>query len=181
MGAALAYYTLFSMAPLLLIAISVAGAVFGTDTARGEILAQLSGLLGADGAAAVANLLDSVRRNDQSISGTLLGLGLLLLGATTVVVELQDALDRIWQVPRKPDTPAPVHNAWLLLVRARLMSFGLILGLGFVLLVSLALSAALAAWGRWWAPAFGRWELLLTVANHAIGFALSAAVFASIY
>ena len=185
MGAALAYYTLFSLAPLLLIAISVAGAVFGIDAARSEILAQLSGLLGAEGAAAVANLLDSVRRNDQSISGTLLGLALLLIGATTVFVELQDSLDRIWKVapsaPTKPDTPSAVHNAWLLLLRARLMSFGLILGLGFLLMVSLALSAALAAWGRWWAPAFGRWELLLTAANHAVGFGLTATVFASIY
>jgi len=180
MGAALAYYTLFSMAPLLLIAISVAGAVFGIDTARGEILAQLTGLLGTEGAAAVASLLDSVQRNDQSVTGTLLGAGLLLVGATTVFAELQDSLDRIWQVPAQGATPSTA-NGWWLLIRARLMSFGLILGIGFLLTVSLAVSAALAAWGRWWAPAFGGWQMLLSVANQAFGFVLTATLFALIY
>jgi membrane protein len=182
MGAALAYYTLFSMAPLLLIAISVAGAVFGLDAARGEILGQLSGLLGRDGAAAVESLLKSVQRNDQSVIGTTVGIVLLLLGATTVFAELQDSLNRIWKVPAPG--PAPMvsnfHGGWLLL-RTRLMSFGLILGIGFLLMVSLAVSAALAAWGRWWAPVFGSWEALLVLANHAFGFVLTATLFALIY
>ena len=180
MGAALAYYTLFSMAPLLLIVISVAGAVFGAETARGEILSQLSGLLGPDGAAAVASLLHSVQRDDSSVSGTLIGSALLLVGATTVFAELQDSLDRIWHVP---PAAGPVKNVsgWWLLVRTRLMSFGLILGIGFLLTVSLAVSAGLAAWGRWWAPAFGGWDSLLVLANHAFGFAMTATLFALIY
>ena len=176
MGAALAYYTLFSMAPLLLIAISVAGAIFGVDAARVEILGQLQGLLGAEGAAAVASLLKSVQRNEQSLVGTLIGVSLLLVGATTVFAELQDSLDRIWQVPSRP-----AANGWWLLLRTRLMSFGLILGIGFLLLVSLAVSAGLAAWGRWWAPIFGPWEVLLTVANEIFGFALTGTLFALIY
>ena len=176
MGAALAYYTLFSMAPLLLIAISVAGAVFGIDAARAEILAQLRGLLGEDGAVAVAALLLAVQRSGQSTLGMVLGALLLTVGATSVFAELQDALDDIWRVeaPRR----GGALWAWL---RARLLSFGLVLGVGFLLMVSLAISAALAAWGRWWAPVFGGGELLLQWANHGLGFVMSALLFAAIY
>jgi membrane protein len=176
MGAALAYYTLFSMAPLLLIAISVAGAVFGIDAARGEILAQLRTLLGEDGAAAVAALLDGVRRSGQSTLGTVFGAVLLFIGATTVFAELQDSLDHIWRV----DTPRRGGTVWQWL-RARLLSFGLVLGVGFLLMVSLAVSAALAAWARWWAPAFGSSEGLLLWANHGLGFLLTTLLFAAIY
>ncbi len=176
MGAALAYYTLFSMAPLLLIAISVAGAVFGIDTARGELLAQLRALLGEDGAAAVAALLQSVQRSGQSTLGTLLGALLLAVGATTVFAELQGSLDHIWRV----DTPPAGGSLWQWL-RSRLLSFGLVLGVGFLLLVSLAVSAALAAWGRWWAPVFGSAPVLLQWANHGLGFVLTALLFAAIY
>jgi membrane protein len=176
MGAALAYYTLFSMAPLLLIAISVAGAVFGIDAARGEILAQLRTLLGEDGAAAVAALLDGVRRSGQSTLGTVFGAGLLFIGATTVFAELQDSLDHIWRV----DTPRRGGTVWQWL-RARLLSFGLVLGVGFLLMVSLAVSAALAAWARWWAPAFGSSEGLLLWVNHGLSFLLTTLLFAAIY
>ncbi len=176
MGAALAYYTLFSMAPLLLIAISVAGAVFGIDAARGEILAQLRTLLGEDGAVAVAALLDGVRRSGQSTLGTVFGAVLLFIGATTVFAELQDSLDHIWRV----DTPRRGGTVWQWL-RARLLSFGLVLGVGFLLMVSLAVSAALAAWARWWAPAFGGSEMLLLWANHGLGFLLTTLLFAAIY
>ena len=176
MGAALAYYTLFSMAPLLLIAISVAGAVFGIDAARGEILAQLQSLLGPEGAAAVGALLDNVQRSGQSALGTLVGAVLLVIGATTVFAELQDSLDHIWRV----DTPRRGGSAWQWL-RSRLLSFGLVLGVGFLLIVSLAVSAALAAWGRWWAPVFGSGETLLQWANHGLSFLLTALLFAAIY
>ncbi len=176
MGAALAYYTLFSLAPLLLIVISVAGAVFGVDAARGEIFSQLRGLLGDDGAAAVAALLKSIERNDQSVIGTAVGAALLLIGATSVFSELQDTLDRIWQLPARP-----ASNGWWQLLRTRLLSFGLILGIGFLLIVSLATSAALAAWGRWWAPAFGSLGVTLELVNLCFGFALTTAMFALIY
>jgi membrane protein len=175
MGAALAYYMLFSMAPLLLIAISVAGAVFGADAARAEILDQMRILLGDEGAAAVGALLDNVRRSGQTTMGTLLGLLLLVIGATTVLAELQDSLDHIWRV----DTPRRGGSLWQWL-RARLLSFGLVLGVGLLLMVSLAVSAALAAWGRWWAPLFGS-VMLLQWVNHGVGFVLTALLFAAIY
>ena len=176
MGAALAYYTLFSLAPLLLIATSVAGAVFGMDAARGEILLQMHILLGADGAQAMAALLDNVRRSGQSTLGTVVGVVFLVVGATTVFAELQDSLDHIWRV----DTPRRGGTLWQLL-RSRLLSFGLVLGVGFLLMVSLAVSAALAAWGRWWAPVFGSSHTLLDAANHAFGFVLTTLLFAAIY
>jgi len=176
LGASLSFYTLFSIAPLLLIVIAVAGAVFGTEAAKGAIFEQLRELLGDGGAAAVESLLDSVRRHDQSRLGTLLGSGLLLIGATTVLAELRAALDQIWQASPPADRPG-----WLRLLLARLLSFGLLLGVGFLLTVSLVASAAITAWGRWWAPAFGGWTLLLQAANLALGFVLTTALFAMIY
>ena len=95
MGAALAYYTMFSLAPLLLIVVSVAGLVFGEGAARGEIQAQLQDLMGERGAGAVQGLLASVREPAEGLTATAVGLVLLFVGATTVFAELQDALDRI--------------------------------------------------------------------------------------
>ena len=131
MGAALAYYTMFSLAPLLLIVVSVAGLVFGEDAARGEIQAQLQDLTGGQGAGAVQGLLASVREPAEGLTATAVGLVLLLVGATTVFAELQDALDRIWRVPGRLR-----KSGWLTLVRARLMAFGMILAVGFLLVAA---------------------------------------------
>jgi membrane protein len=176
MGAALAYYTVFSIAPLLLIVIAVAGLVFGQDAARGEILLQLRGLMGEQGARAVQGLLESVNRPAEGIAATLIGLALLGIGATTVFGELQDALDRIWRAPLRERA----GGMWSML-RSRLLSFGLILGVGFLLMVSLVASAAVAALGKWWAPLFGGWELLAHAADVLLSFSLGTTVFALIY
>jgi membrane protein len=175
MGAALAYYTIFSIAPLLLIVISVAGLVFGEDAARGAIVSQLQGLMGADAAKAVEGLLASVNKPSQGIVSTIIGIVLLLVGATTVFGELQDALDRIWRAPARKSS-----GLWGLL-RARVLSFGLILGVGFLLMASLVLSAALAALGKWWAPLFGGWDVLLQAVNFIVSFGLVTVIFAMIY
>jgi len=176
MGAALAYYTLFSIAPLLLIVIAVAGAIFGAEAARGEIFEQLRGLMGAQGATAVEGLLESVRKPGQGLLATVIGLVTLFIGATSVFGELQSSLDRIWRVPAQ-DTPGGVWG----LVRKRLLAFGMILGIGFLLMVSLVASAALAALGRWWAPMFGNWALLANAINVGLSFVLVMLVFAMIY
>jgi len=176
MGAALAYYTLFSIAPLLLIVISVAGLVFGEDAARGQIFVELRGLMGEEGAAAVQALLKSVSLPSQGILATVFGVVALLVGAMSVFGELQNALDRIWRVPAAPGG----SGLWRLL-RARLLSFGMILGVGFLLIVSLVASAALAALGKWWAPMFGGWAVLGEVLNSVLGFALVMLCFAMIY
>jgi membrane protein len=175
MGAALAYYTLFSLAPLLLIVISVAGLVFGADAARGEIFEQLQNLIGAPGAAAVQQLLESVNRPAGGVLATIFGLLLMLVGATTVLAELQSALDRIWRAP-----PRPQGGLWRFL-RARVLSFGLILGLGFLLIVSLVLSAALSALQKWWSAWFGGWELALQAINLVSSLGLMSIMFAMIY
>jgi membrane protein len=176
MGAALAFYTLFSMAPLLLIVVSVAGLVFGQDAARGEIQNQLQSLMGTHGARAVQDLLASMDKPAQGWAATLLGVLLLLVGATTVFGELQDALDRIWRVPSQSRT-----SGWFGLIRARLLSFGMILAVGFLLTVSLVLSAGLSMIGRWWSPWFGGWYVVATTTSAIGGFALNAAMFALIY
>src|SRR5204863_971464 len=132
MGAALSYYTLFSIAPLLLIVIAVAGIFFGADAARGEIVRQLGGLLGDQGAQTIQSLLQGAAKPKQSALATIVGTVLLLVGATTVFAELQDALDRIWRAPARLKTSG-LWNA----LRSRLLSFGMILGIGFLMLVSL--------------------------------------------
>src|SRR4030095_1876501 len=176
MGAALAYYTMFSIAPLLFIVILVAGLVFGEEAARGEIFGQLRGLMGESGGAAIENLVESIREPATGIIGTIVGVVALLIGATTVFAELQGDLDRIWRVPM----PEKISGIWALL-RARVLSFGLILGLGFLLIVSLIASAALAAFGKWWGPLLGGWETLAQLLNFAISFGLFMVAFALIY
>lgn len=176
MGAALAYYTVFSIAPLLLIVISVAGLVFGEAAARGAIFEQLSGLMGQEGAMAVQGLLSSVNKPAEGIVATVTGVLLLVLGATTVFRELQDALDRIWRAPAQSANA----GVWKM-VRTRLLSFGLIMGIGFLLMVSLVASAAFAALGKWWAPVFGGWAQVGQVINFVFGFAVTVVGFAMIY
>lgn len=177
MGAALAYYTLFSVAPLLLIVIAVAGLVFGEQAARGEIMNELSELFGRDGARLVENLLGSVNRPGAGTLATLVGVGMLLVGATTVFAQLQASLDRIWRAPEEPRTPG-----WWGWLRRRLLSLGMVMGLGFLLMVSLAVSALLSALGRWWAPWFSEGAvLLLQLINTLVSLLLLATIFAMIY
>jgi len=175
MGAALAYYTLFSIAPLLLIVISIAGLVFGQDAARGEIIGQLNSLMGQRGALAIQTLLESMSRPTEGIAATVIGVVLLLVGATSVFGELQDSLDRIWKAPVREGS-----GLWHLL-RARLLSFGMILGIGFLLMVSLVFSAGLAAISKWWAPMFSGWMLIAGTLNTLFSFALTTGMFAMIY
>jgi len=176
MGAALAYYTLFSVAPLLLIVISIAGLVFGPDAARGHIFAELRDLMGDDGAAAVQALLQSVNKPAQGVLGTIVGAVLLGVGAISVFGELQDALDRIWRAPGR----AGSGGLWGM-VRARLLSFGLVLGVGFLLIISLIASAAVAALGKFSAPMFGASAVLAEGLNLVVSFALVTVTFAMIY
>ena len=176
MGAALAYYTIFSIAPLLIIVIAVAGFAFGREAVQGQLAAQLSGLVGPDGARAIQGLIASASEPKQGVVASLIGGVVLLVGATTVFGELQSALDRIWRCPAPPNA----SGIWELL-RTRLLSFGLVLGLGFLLLVSLVISAALAALGSRWGSAVNDWEPLLQFTNLAVSFVLETGLFAMIY
>lgn len=176
MGAALSYYTVFSLGPLLVIVISIAGLVFGEDAVRGELFGQIDGVMGPEAAKGIQEVLSNVSKPSTGIVGTVLGVAVLLIGATTVFGELQDALDRIWRAPVRART----SGLWAL-VRARLLSFGMIVGVAFLLLVSLVTGAVVAALGKWWGGWFGGWEWLLQSLNAAVGFAMTTAVFALIY
>jgi membrane protein len=138
MSAALAYYTIFSLAPLLIIAISIAGLVFGQEAARGQILGQLRQLIGPDSAEAVQAMIASAHKPMHSVLASIIGGLTLLIGATGAFSEVYDALNNIWGA--REDTGG---GAWAL-IRARFLSFELILIVGFLLMVSLVISAALS-------------------------------------
>jgi membrane protein len=176
MGAAISYYTVFSLAPLLVIVIAMAGAMFGREAVQGLIVAELSGLIGQDGAKLVQNLVVSASDTGKGLVAGLISLFVLIVGATTVFAELQSALDRIWHVPesQKP------KGIWAIL-RARLLSFGLILGLVFLLMVSLAVSAGTAALGTWAGGQLPGWEATLQVINMVVTLTISTLLFAMIY
>ncbi len=176
MGAALAFYTMFSIAPLLLIIIAVAGWFFGAEAARGEILTQMEGLLGKEGATMIEGLIKAASSPEQSAVATVIGVVMLLIGATSVFGELQDALDRIWRAPVKVKTTGLFR-----LLRTRLLSFGMIFGIAFLLMVSLVVSAGLSALGKWWGPMFGDWETIAQLVDFFVSFALITVLFALIY
>lgn len=175
MGAALSYYTVFSLAPVLLIVIAVAGLVFGQDAARGALLEQIAALMGPDAAMAIQGILASVSKPSQGALATVIGVVVLLIGATTVFGELQDALDRIWRAPARKS-----GGLWGLL-RARLLSFGMILAIAFLLMVSLVVGAAVSALGKWWAPIFGGWEILAQGVTFVFALIVTTVAFALIY
>jgi membrane protein len=174
MGAALSYYTLFSIAPLLLIVIAVAGWFFGDEAARGELTAGLQGLMGDEGARAIEDMIANASKPKEGIVATVVGLFVLLIGATTVFGELQSALDRIWRAPAREK----VSGLWRVL-RARLLSIGMILGIAFLLMVSLVLDAVLQSLGKLWGT--GGWQVVAQGLNTVVGFALTTTVFALIY
>jgi membrane protein len=138
MSAALAYYTIFSLAPLLVIAIAIAGLVFGEDAARGEIVGEIQELVGQDGARAIQAMIQSAYHPGHSVVATIIGIVTLLLGATGAFSEVYDALNLIWRVNQESSTAVRT------IIKARFMSFGMILIIGFLLLVSLVVSAVLA-------------------------------------
>ena len=176
MGAALAYYTLFSIAPLLIIVISVAGIFFGADAVRGTIFEQMSALMGEESAEAIQDMLSASSDPKTGAVATIVSVVGLLIGATTVFNELQSDLDRIWRAPARERS----SGIWNLL-RTRLLSFGMVLGLAFLLTVSLVTSAALAAIGKWWGGMFGAWEALAHLLDIVVNFGLLTLIFALIY
>jgi membrane protein len=176
MGAAISYYTVFSLAPLLVIVIAVAGAVFGRQAVQGQIAAQLGGLIGTEGATLVQSLVAAASDRSSGLIAGIVSTVVLLLGATSVFAELQNALDRIWHVPpsEKP------KGVWAIL-RARLMSFGLILGLVFLLMVSLAVSAGLSAFGSFTSSLFPGAQVVLQLLNFVVSIGIATVLFAMIY
>jgi YihY family inner membrane protein len=175
MGAALSYYTVFSIAPLLVIAIAVAALVFGQSAAQQEILAQIRDLLGPEGANAIESMLVSAQKPKEGAIAGALSILTLVIGATTVFNELESDLNRIWRVPASKQS-----GIWNFL-RTRLLSLGLVVSIGFLLLVSLIANAALAAWGRYWSGWFFGVEVALQAANILLSLAVFTLLFALMY
>lgn len=175
MGAALSYYTVFSLAPILLIVLSVAGLVFGEEAARGALFGELAKLMGSDAARAAQDMMASTSKPSHGVLGTVVGVIVMLVGATTVFAQLQNSLDRIWRAPKREG-----GGLWNLL-RTRFLSFGMILGIAFLLIVSLVVSTAVSAIGKWWGPAFGGFELLSHALTFVFGLIVTTLMFAAIY
>ncbi|TWI44443.1 membrane protein [Pseudoduganella flava] len=174
-GAALAFYTLFSIAPVLVLVIAIAGFFYGKEAAQGELFAQLRGMVGAQGAEAIQLILAGAHNEDEGRIATIVAGALLLFGATSVFAELKTSLDEIWQLP-----PVTDNTVWDT-IRTRLLSFGLILALGFLLLVSLVVSAALEIFQRLWNSYWPNATVILTALNHAISFLVIATMFGVIF
>lgn len=137
LSASLSYYTVFSIGPVLLIIISLAGVFFGREAVQGRIYGQIKGLIGKDAAAQVQEIIKNIEHTDGGIIGTIVGVGLLIIGSTGVFIEMQDSINSIWSVKAKP------KKGWKKFIFNRVTSFSLIVSMGFILLVSLIVSALL--------------------------------------
>jgi membrane protein len=175
LAAALAYYTIFSLAPLLIIVIAVAGLVFGADAARNGLVGQIQSLVGQKGAQAIQTIIAGASRPETGVIATVIGVIVLIIGATGVFTQLQDSLNTIWGVKPRPG------QSILYLLRSRLLSFGLILGIGFLLLVSLTISAALAAFGDFLRGIILGFTPLLHIVNFLISFGVISVLFAMLF
>jgi membrane protein len=162
-GAALAYYSVFSLGPIIIIAIAVAGFFFGGEAVNGQVASSIKDMLGDTGAQAIQAMLADAGRPRQGLIATLLGLGALLFAAIGVVVQLKDALNTVWEVG---DTPG--NGIWHFL-RSYVVSLAAVLALGFLLMVSLIVTAALAAFGKYAAPHVQEWILHLVTILASVG------------
>jgi membrane protein len=179
-GAALAYYSMFSIAPLLFLIIAVAGLVFGEAAVRGMVFEQIASLMGQNGAEAVKEMLAHVSEPKTGGWAAGVSIAVLLFSASSVFGQLQTALDTIWRVPEAEKRKEQASGIWTF-VRSRLLTFGMVLGLAFLVTVSLLLSTALSALGKWWAPFFGRWEFVAQALDIVVNFGVLTVVFGAIY
>ncbi|MBF2063149.1 MAG: YihY/virulence factor BrkB family protein [Calothrix sp. C42_A2020_038] len=175
LAAALSYYTIFSIAPLLVIIIAVVGAVFGEDAARGAIESQLAGLINPEGAKVIQNAIANASQPQQGTVASIISVAVLLFGATGLFTELQDALNTIWEVQPKPGRA--VKN----MVRQRFLSFAMILGIGFLLLVSLVVSTALSTAITYFSNILPGADIVWQFVNFLLSFAITTVLFGLIF
>lgn len=175
LGAALSYYTVFSLAPLLLISIAVAGLIFGREAAQGTIVNEIQGLIGKEGAVLVQNAIKASSNMESGLIAAAISIVTLIVAATAAFIELQDSLNIIWKVKPKPG------QAIMEFIRARLISFSLVVGIGFLLLVSLLLSAALTALNQFMGSFFSIPVFLLQIINIVISLAVVSVLFSMIF
>jgi membrane protein len=174
-GAALAFYTLFSLAPILVLVIAIAGFFYGNDAAQGQLLDELRGLVGKQGAETIQAILAGARNKESGKLATIIATALLLVGATSAFAELKDSLDEIWGVP------PPKDATWWDTVRTRLLSFGLILTLGLLLMFTLVVSAALSVLEKYLGGVWHSATIVLGWVAWGISFLVIAVMFGAIY
>jgi membrane protein len=176
LGAALSYYTIFSLAPVLIVSVAVAGLVFGSEAATGRIVEQLGGLMGRQGAEVIETLIEraSLNRNGSWVA-TAVGVVTVLFGASGAFGELKNALNRIWEIE------PPKGEGWLRIVRTRIASFSMVLVIGFLLLVSLVISAALSALDELAGTAADQLQPLFAVLNLLISYGVVTVLFALMF
>jgi len=176
LGAAVAYYTVFSLAPLFIIAVAIAGLIFGREAAQGQIFEQLRVLIGETSAAAVEDVVESA--DSEPVTGvfaTIVGFLALIIGASGVFAQLQASLNAIWRVE-----PKPGRGLWGL-IQDRVLSFGFILIVGFLLLISLILTAIIAFIGEWFGGLVPGIETLIQILNAILSLAIITLLFAMIF
>ncbi|MUG94665.1 YihY family inner membrane protein [Scytonema sp. UIC 10036] len=175
LAAALSYYTIFSIAPLLIIVIAIAGAVFGEEAARGAIKAQLQGLIGQSGAEVIQTAIENASQPQAGTVASLISIVVLIFGATGLFNELQDSLNTIWEVQPKPG------RAVKTMVRQRFTSFAMVVAIGFLLLVSLVVSAVLAGIVGYFSHLLPGIDFIWQVINFILGFAITTILFGLIF
>ncbi len=175
LGAALAYYAIFSIAPLIVIVIAIAGIWFGKEQAQEQIFNQVSAMVGDEGAQGIGNMLEAANKPREGIIASVLAVVTLIFGATGVFVQLQDALNTIWEVK-----PKPGRGVWGF-IRHRILSLAMVFAIGFLLLISLVLSAGLAAAGKWMSGSMPGGEALWEVVNLGISFVVVAVLFSLMF
>jgi membrane protein len=176
LAAALAYYTVFSLAPLLVIVVAIAGTFFGQDEARDAMLNQIQGLVGADGASFVESALENTNQQEGAgLIASIISVGILLFGASGVFAELQDSLNTVWNVTAKPEQGPKGF------IRKRILSFSMVFAIGFLLMVSLAVSALLAGLSAYLNGLFPALTGLLNLLNFVISLGVLTLLFAMLY
>jgi membrane protein len=178
MGASLAFYTIFSLAPLLIVVIAVASLISGREAAEGLIVWQIQDLTGREGAEVVRQMIVGAHKPASGILATALGLLTLFVGATAVVADLRDALNTVWETPIRE---SQWHTSVLRILRERVFSFVMVLGVGFLLLVSLIVNVWLAAAGAFFRRLLPMPESVLQALTSVVSFVVIAALFALIY
>ena len=176
-GAAIAYYTLFALAPVLIVVIAIAGAFFGDEAVRGQIVSQIAALIGHDGAEAVQAILQRASEPREGIGASILGTLALIFATTGAFLEMQAALNKIWHVKTEP---GPWFDFKAFLSR-RLKSLGVVVSIGFLLMVSLTISAAVSAITTWLGNRAGAWPLVISAVTQVIGIGVATALFAVLY
>ncbi len=175
-AASLAYYTVFSLAPLLVLIISICGQIFGREAVQNQLYGQISGMVGPTAAEQIQSMIGNVRLSGSTFFATVLSSALVALSATTLFGDIQDSINKIWGLKSKP------KKAWWKLILNRLLSFSMIVGIGFILLISLAINAIVAVFSKYLQNHIpGSGALFIEVVNQLLGFLISTFIFALVF